>query len=229
MGSWDFTSGLPEHFSIDAENTWFEEGDYGTSLHIEGRLEDFDSGEVDDEGEVRLSIGRGYEVVDEGQAVEHPTGRAFNRSSTLVKTITTNEDFLETIQAKGEAFEAPTFAGFRYTLRRVQGETFKTDDGEERQRQWYEIEDFEELGKGKKGKGKSSAKSGGKAKAKSGGKGKDNGSGKIRAKLVKLAAKYEDHDDFVEAAQEEFEDELDADDELNAAVLDEDEIFAEAH
>jgi len=50
----------------------------------------------------------------------------------------------------------------------------------------------------------------------------------LRAKLKKLAKEHDDHDDFLAAALEEFP-EVEEDEDLYAAVLDEDGLFAEAH
>jgi hypothetical protein len=50
----------------------------------------------------------------------------------------------------------------------------------------------------------------------------------LRAKLKKLAKEHDDHDEFLAAALEEFP-EVEEDEDLYAAVLDEDGLFAEAH
>lgn len=71
---------------------------------------------------------------------------------------------------------------------------------------------------------------GSKKKKKKGGKGKAEkvSTKDLRKKLVKLAGKYDDHDDFVEAALDKYPEVEDMED-LYDEVLDEDEIFDDAH
>jgi len=66
----------------------------------------------------------------------------------------------------------------------------------------------------------------GKKKKKKGGK-KGKADGGLRAKVLKLASKHDDHDEFVEAVLDKFP-EVEDDEDLYDEVLDEDGIFEEA-
>ena len=75
--------------------------------------------------------------------------------------------------------------------------------------------------------GEAGGKKKGKKKGKSKGKAGKASAKDLRKKLVKLAGKYDDHDDFVEAALDKYPEVEDMED-LYDEVLDEDEIFEDA-
>lgn len=232
-------SGLLDDYQLTVAEAWFGTDD--ESEYNQDRIYLFLRGEATVDGEVveeeyreRYSVGNGWEVVDEGRAIEHGSGKNKTRRGSghfwLVAGVVSafeaagEKDALYDRVDEHGTNEADFWEGLVIDFERKVVSTFKDNDGNDR--------DFEvpmavgiSIGGGKKkAKGKSKAKSG-KAKG-------DDPELKLRKKLVKLAGTFDedDHDDFVEAALEKHGDALSDFDELHAEMLDEDEeLWAEAH
>lgn len=239
--SFDTTSGLLDG-RLEVEAAWFGINDdserAGDKLYLhlegtayEGNPDDGYSDEGEEEFIVRLSIGNGWEVVEEGAEVEHGRKNKFNNRTGMgrfldsIKRLDDAADILSGLGERGEAYQAQTWEGLTIDIEH-QNFPFTNDEGEE-------VDYFvpvvlgigfpkaKKKGGGKKGKGGSGKASKGSKGKKS--KGSADPEKKIRKALIKFGVegKYEDHEDFVEDALEEFEEVMDFD-ELHADLMDED-------
>lgn len=233
-------SGLLDDFTLTVEEAWFGTDDMAEFnpdriyLFLRGPAE-VDGEVVEEEYRERYSIGNGWEVVEEGRAIEHGSGKNKPRRGSghgwlVAHVVSAFEEDKDTLYDRVDEFgtnEAGFWEGLVLTMERKVVSRFRNNDGE---MQDYELPvptAVEVAG------GKSKAKAKGKSKAKSSGKAKgDDPEQKLRKKLAKLAAKFDEdeHDEFVDTALEDFGDALEEYDELHAEVLDEDgELWTEAH
>jgi len=222
---WGTDSGLLDNYDLTVEEAWFGQPEPGDDGKQDDRIFLFLSGDAEDEeGEIhedhidRYSVGKGWEVVEEGAEVEHGSRRKFNTNTgagRLVNTLMEVAD-LDELRKKGNPIEASTFVGLVLSQKRRVVSTFESDDGETIK---WELPLPIEVAFGKKkaagkGKGKPAAKTSKKADEKALTK-------KVQALANKMAGKGEDHDDFLDAALDKFP-EIEDFDELHADVLDED-------
>lgn len=249
--TFDIQSGLPTDVVIhpNKANVWFgenedNENDERLHLHIEGPATV--DGEDEEEFLVRLSMGTGWEDEDEGRTALHTSGKNGPRQNTgqahVVKSLieVANErggkgavDEIKALarDADNGTNTAEFWEGFEsLTLERVKVGQFPSRENPDEMIDHlaFLVRDYSIAGSGKsKSKGKGKGKSKGKAEA--GRSGDSDPEGAFRAKVVKLAAKHDDYDEFVEAVEDKYEDELEEYPDVYAAVLDEDEIWDEVH
>lgn len=160
------------------------------------------------QGSIIYSIGNGWETDDN----ETVTGRdAFVQSTNYARFFravlaTKAEDI---VLGRGEPDDASIFADLVFDFER---EAYKGFDGEEK----FLLLPSKFIGEA----------GGKKKKKKSKGKASKAGEKDLRKKLVKLAGKHDDHDEFVEAVLNKFP-EVEDHDELYESVLEEDGLFEE--
>ncbi len=238
-GSWETTTGLIEEGRMKVEEAWFgpnEDSDRDTDkiyLNLRGEVT-FEGETIDDEHVERYSVGKNWEVVEDGAEVENATGKnRFNENTGLGRFINAlvacGDDVATYLQKKGEAYEASTFEGLDMDMERQLVSEFESDDGETVR--WFLLLPVAVKVKAKKG---SKAKKGGSGKA-SRGKGKDKKSS-LRSDIIDFAKEFDEdeHDEFVDQVlnEDDFPNavKIEDDDELHAEVLDPDsELWSEAH
>lgn len=242
-GSWKTDSGLLDDFDFDVEEAWFGKSEEGrASLHLRGEARQ-DDGEgnmvvVDEEHELRYSLGDGWEPAKGGSEVQHSAGKTtFNQNAGIGRLINSivglGDDVIEEMSSRGETYEAETWTGLSFHIER---EKFSFRDRETDEKIEFEVPlvtdflgtiDVEDKAPAKKAptKKKSAAK-------KSGARGgKKKGNAALRKAIIEFGVDYEDHASFVEDVfdEDEFDraEDLQADEELSADVLDEEgEIWA---
>jgi len=237
VDDWGTTSGLLDDFDLKVKNAWYgpdEESDNQEKIFLFLSGPAYQDGEeIDEEYSERFGTGKGWEVVDEGAAVEHGSGRnKFIRSSGVGRLIDTavglGDDVAELLGSRGAPYEAKVFDGLTIHFERRVVSKWKNDDGDEIVWEMPLPTSIVATKSKVKGKGKAKGKGKGKghAKASSSSKPKADVSEKaLRRKLLKLADDYEDFDEFVDAALEAYPEVEDFDD-LHADLLDEDGIFS---
>lgn len=253
--AWGTESGLPDNFTHLVAEAWFgpnEESDRDPDkvyLNLRGPAYGEDGELIGDEDgyTLRFGTGKNWSVIKKGAGVESDVGASkFNRNSGVGHLITAigSDDVLTkelkgVLKGRGAPTEAATFADLAFRYERTVVSVFKAEDtGEDVS--WELPLPVEFLGEGEDALG---GKKGAKAKAKIKAvdddddepKAKPKSNGKLRKKVVEFAATY-GADEFDEFKEDVFDsdlfglaDELEEDEELKAEVLDEDNIFAEAH
>ena len=237
--SWETTSGLLEEYDFKVDEAWFgpnEDSDRDPEkifLNLRGEAK-VDGEVVDDEHTERYSVGKNWEVVEDGAEVENATGKnQFNENTgtgRLIRAMVACGDgdaVAKYLQGKGEAYEASTFEGLNMEMERMLASEFESDDGET-------VRWFLSLPVEVKIKAAKKAKKGGKGKA-SRGKGKDKKSS-LRSDIIAFAKEFDEdeHDEFVDQVLDEDTfpnaEKIEDDDELHAEVLDPDsELWSDAH
>jgi hypothetical protein len=254
--SFKTSSGLPDNFEQDIEEFWFgknpnsEQAADRINAVIRGRMVDLESGDVDEQHTLYLSCGNDWEVSKSGEAVKNKSGKGqFNKNSAFGRFIdgaveSGGDKLLELLESRGEAYEAEVWKNLRFRLERVQSSF--TRDGEKIEYSYVkpveylgEIDDADEAPAKKPARGKAAAKPADKpAAAKPAatrGRAKKAAEVDLRTALVALAGEYEeeDFDSFIADIYDEDvfprTAELEADEEVANAALDEDDIWAEAH
>lgn len=251
-GSWKTSSGLLDDFDFSIEEAWFgthEKFPDTTLLSLRGIAEQEVDGElvvVDDEHTLLYSLGDGWEIANGGREATHTAGRTtFTNNSNMGRLIDAvvalGGEALKELASRGESYEADTWQGLRFHIDRKQ---FSYRDRETQEQRQYEVPlPSEFLGtfdpeEEAKPKAKAAGKSRSRAKAKAEPaeeeaeapapkrRRKKSGDSALFTALVAFASEYEDHSDFVEDVfdADEFDqvEELQADEELAADVLDED-------
>ena len=246
--SFKTTSGLPDNFEQDIEEFWFgknpssEQATDQIYAIIRGKSVDLESGEEEAENTVYLSVGKDWEETKGGEAVKNKSGKGqFNKNSSFGRfidhAVTAGGDgLLDLLQERGEAYEAETWKGLRFRMERKE---FSFTRSGETEKQTYSVTlPVEYLGEVGEAPKKAPAK---KAPAKRATPAKRPVVKKaakeddLRSALVAYAAEFEedDFDTFVASVYDEETfpraAELEDDEELANAVLDEDDIWAEAH
>lgn len=239
--SWDTTSGLLEEYTFKVKEAWFgpnEESDRSPDkIYLNLRGEAYVDGDLEDDEHIeRYSVGKNWEVVEDGAEVENATGKnRFNENTGIGRLINAlvacGDDVAAYLADRGEAYEADTFSGLNMDMERMLVSEFESDDGET-------VRWFLSLPVDVKTKKAKKAKKGGSGKASRGkGKGKTKkvASG-LRSDIIDFAREFDEdeHDEFVDQILDEdvFSDagKIEDDDELHAEVLDpESELWAEAH
>jgi len=222
--AWGTDDGLLDDYDLQVEAAWFgpdeENDDDRIFLFLQGPA--FQDGEeVDEEHRDRYSTGKGWEVVEEGEAVEHGSGRNKFHSAAGVgrlarTTVGLGDDEAELLGERGAPWEAKVWQGLTFHMVRREF-SFKDSDGEVQEYRVplpTAVSVTETKKKAKKGK---------KAESK-----KDSGGGEkaLRRKLVKLAGDFDDFEDYVDEALDKFP-QVEEYDDLHADLLDEDGLFAE--
>lgn len=239
--SYKTTSGLLDDFELHAIDVWFgpdeENDDDRIFCFFAGPA--FQDGElVEEEYRERFSVGKGWEVVEEGAAVEHGSGRnQFNNSTGMGRLINAivalDDDTIDLVADQGDAFEAKSYQNLRFHFERQIVSRWKDDDGEMVEWEMPLPTRVRTLKKKKGGRGKGSA---GKSSGSSGSSGSksddsDEAKGVTKKQLVKLAGTFDedDHDEFVVAALEQFPD-IEGNDDLHEDVLDDEgSVWVKAH
>lgn len=236
---WGTDSGLLDHYQLPVKEAWFGQPEPDADGNQSERVYLFLMGDaVDEEGEVhedhvdRYGVGTGWEAVEEGQEVEHASKKQFNQNAGVGRLVTAlaglmaeDEDLSDTIRStRPDPRKASAWVGLTLSQER-QTFSFTSQDGETIEYS-MPLPTAVEVTKAKKGRGASKAKASAKKDD------SDKAEKALRRKLVKLAkdtAKDDgDHDDFVDAALDEYPEVEDFDD-LHADVLDEEgEIWTEA-
>lgn len=233
MSSWDTTSGLLETFQIDVKEAWFGTNDkyqsgktlllnFKGSASVEGDV-------VDPEHHIWFGCGDKWKAGQGGAVAVNTAGaEKFQEQSGLGKLIDGIKDLdpemRDQMMGRGETYESDTWVGLIIDLDRQKTGEFKDKaTGEMRERYDYipqalAISDDTDSAPAPAAKSNSG---GGKAAA-----------AKLRVAVKKLAADYDDNDDFVTAV-------LDADVFDQASAVEENEelldaiidgsIHAEAH
>lgn len=231
----DLSSGLLDDYDFTVTHAWFgqvEESDSDrTYLRLVG-VATIDGEVEDEEHEDRFGIGNGWEVVDEGAAVEHASGKnRFNGSSGIGRFITSiveaMGDDIGDFAARGDSNEAKSYEGVTFSMKR-KNYHFTNTDGEKIEfslplATTVVLPDDKPKSKGR---GKAAAKPATKTPAKTSGRGRGRGAKKLegdalRDALVKMASDYDDDafDQFVNDALEKYP-HIEDDDELHADLLD---------
>lgn len=234
--SFALSSGLLNNFQHQVETAWFGEDEESDSEFSVGRLFLFMQGPSFVDGELesedhreRLSIGNGWEVVDEGAAVEKANPR-FNRNSGIGRWISqaaaAGDEVIDLIAGRGDAYEAKTYEGLTVTYGdRVEVSKFKNEDGEEVVVEALQILDVEEAGKkpARKSTRKAAAKKPA-AKKTTRSRKKADPEAELKAKIVEFGTdgEWDDHEEFVDAVLEEMGEQVEEFDDLHADLLDED-------
>ena len=235
--SWETTTGFMEDFGFKVEDAWFgvdEESDFDTEkvyLFLRGDAYDNIENETTEDHVEKLSIGKGWEVVEEGAEVEHPAGKTqFHQNSALGHVIDAlvglgNKE-TEYLASKGEAYQASTFENLDMQMIRTHVGDIDQDDGGVFK--WYlNLPTSLKIKKAKKG---------GKGKAPSSKSKKPVKVSGLRAEVATFMAEFET-DEHVEFVDQVLDDEvfpsansiLD-DDDLHADVLDpESDMWVKAH
>lgn len=247
MGSsWDTTSGLMDGRMEEVTAAWFGENEESERagdklyLHLQGNLYEEGADVPVEDHILRLSIGSGFEVYEEGAEVEHGSGKnQFNRNTGIgrfidsIKALDNADEVFAYLGERGEATQATTFEGLSFTYENVNF-PFTNDDGENVDYYVPQITEFEVPGAKKtRGKAKSTTRKSTtkksttrkkapakKAPAKKS-RAKKSDEDVLKDKLVELAGEFEDHEEFVEAALEEFP-EVEEFDDLHVDLMDED-------
>lgn len=245
--SFKTTTGLPENFEQSIEEFWFGKNPNSEQARdqiyaiVRGAMVDLESGD-EEENTLYLSVGKDWEETKGGEAVKNKSGKGqFHRNSAFGKFIdgavkAGGEELLELLESRGEAYEAETWKGIRFRFERIDS-SFQNAEGETitystpvPQEYLGEIDDEKPKKAAKKAPAKKAPAK--KAPAK---KAADDEDDDLRTALVAFAGTFEedDHDDFIAAVYDEDlfprAGELEDDEELANAVLDEDDIWAEAH
>lgn len=234
--SWETTSGLIEEGRMKVDEAWFgpnEDSDRDTDkiyLNIRGEVT-FEGETIDEEHVERYSVGKNWEVVEDGAEVENATGKnRFNENTGLGRLINAlvacGDDVATFLQKKGEAYEASTYEGLDMDMERMLASEFESDDGETVR--WFLL-----LPVAVKVKAAKKAKKGGKGKAS---RGKGKGKSSLRSDIIAFAKEFDEdeHDEFVDQVLDEdtfpAAEKIEDDDELHAEVLDPDSgLWSEAH
>ena len=203
---------------------------------------------------LRFGTGKNWSVIKKGAGVESDVGASkFNRNSGVGHLITAigdegvlTKELKAVLKGRGAPTEAATFGDLAFRYERTVVSTFKAEDtGEDVSWELPLPVEFLGVGEDALGGKKKGAKTKVKAKAVEADiddesdddepKAKPKSNGKLRKKVVEFAATYE-ADEYDEFKEDVFDsdlfalaDELEEDEELKAEVLDEDNIFAEAH
>ena len=235
--SWETTSGLLEEYTYKVDEAWFgpnEDSERDTEkiyLNLRGEAK-VDGESVDEEHVERYSVGKNWEVVEDGTEIENATGKnQFNENTGaghfIRALVACGSDVATYLSKKGEAYEAATFEGLNMEMERMLASEFESDDGET-------VRWFLSLPVEVKIKAAKKAKKGGKGKA-SRGKGKDKKSS-LRSDIIAFAKEFDEdeHDEFVDQVLDEDTfpnaEKIEDDDELHAEVLDPDsELWSDAH
>lgn len=238
LDAWGTSSGLLDNYDLHVKEAWFGENE--ESDRADGAIYLFLQGEAYEDGELveedkteRFGTGKGWEVVEEGAAVEHASGRnRFNRNSGMGRVVTAitelGADTLTAMAERGAGpFEAKVFKDtiIHFGARHVVSEWI-TDEGEKMK---WEMSLPESITFGK-AKGSAAKAKGGSKKAEA-----DPADAKatkaLERKLVKAAKEFDedDHEDFLESALDEFPEVEDFPD-LHADLLDDEgTIWTSAH
>ena len=243
----DQQSGLLDDYTLPVSEAWFGLDDESEResdqiyLFIRGDAS-VDGKVVEEQYRERYSIGSGWEVADEGRTIEHGSGKHKPKRNSshgrlvgaIVHLFDENDDMatLETLADESGTNTAEFWESLTFAMERKAMKPFMNDDGE--MQEWeLPLPIKVVLTKPKK---KGGGKKSGSSKAKGGSKAKDKATidpeVKLRKRLVKLAATFDedDHDEFATAAIEKYGDKLEAFDELHADVLDDDgDVWEEAH
>jgi len=229
---WGTDSGLLDDFSIVFSDVWFgpnPESDFPDVIYMHVRGQAVVDGDVvADDHAIRFGTGKNWEVVSGGEAVEHAAGNLkfhgrsacgmfVNRVLALM-----NEDsaLMDSISSRGAPTEVATWQGLAFDMELIE-DSFTDKAGEKH-------EFFRVLPTAYR----ADLVGGSKAKAES------NSDGGLTKKELKRAvikfAKTFDADDFEDfktdvVDSDEFEYADDIGEALMALILDEDELFAEAH
>lgn len=233
---WKTGGGLPERYLLEVEEAWFgTDPEYNPEallfkLRGTGYVVDEETGDVDvlEDWTESYSVGAGWQAMDGGETARHPGGerQRFNPNSKmgrLINSIVASEDVAEVMQERGQPNLASTWQGLVLDMEREYYK-YKIRDGSEGETNVALVVGLGEVPGKKKAKKKAAPA---KKKASSKKKGSD-----LRKAVLKFAADFDDHDDFVAAVfdEDEFDraDELEANEELQAEVLDPDGLWAEA-
>jgi len=224
-------SGLLDNYELEVDDPWFglneeSETDERIFLWLRGTAVD-DEGEEHEEFTERYSIGKGWEVVDGGKAVEKLSGKPrFNRNSGMGRFLDTligldDKDLTAALRDGGETYEASTYKGLK--LHQERREVNRFTDRETGEEVVVEMAlptsaSFAKATKKRAAKKEAAPSRRRKPKA-------DDDDG-LRAELVAFAKEeFEDdeHDEFVSNVLDDSvfsrADEITANDELNADVL----------
>lgn len=237
---WDLSTGLPDDFDFTVDSAHFGltgEGseDKRTKLILRGPALDEDGDPIDEaedgEAELQYSLGDGWEALKGGAAVKHGVNKNFNNRSSIGHLITSLVDngALDVLRERGLPTQASTWQGLKFHVKRTETARF-TPKGETEEivvntplcTEFYGVEGE---GTAKKTSAKTSAK---KTPAKRRPRKKA-----LRTEVIEFAAEYEDHSEFAaDVLDPEIftrADEVEADEELQAEVLDADsELWEEA-
>ena len=225
--AWGTDDGLLDDYDLQVEAAWFgpdeENDDDRIFLFLQGPAF-VDGEEVDEEHRDRFSCGKGWEVVEEGEGVEHGSGRNKFHSAAGVgrlarATVGLGDDEAELLGERGVPWEAKVWQGLTFHMVRREF-SFKDSDGEVQEYR-VPLPTAVSVTEKKKAKKKAAKK---KAPAKNSGGAK--GEKALKRKLVKLAGDFDDFEEYVDAALDEYPEVEDYDD-LHAELLDEDGLFAE--
>ena len=241
---WDTSTGLLDNFDFKVDRAWFGEVEDSDSdrlyLFIEGTAVDDEDEEYEDHTE-RYSLGKGWEVIDDGDEVETASRNGvFNQSTGIGHLILSlkalGEEETEYITDRGRPTKAKTFKGLRmHMVGRVVSEWEDVNNPGTMIRWSLNLPTTLKMKKGKKkGKGKSSpSRKSSPSKSKSSSK---SGSKELRGEVVEFAGEFEndEHDDFVNQVLDDDifpkADKITDNDELHAEVLDPDsDLWEEAH
>jgi hypothetical protein len=259
--SWETTSGLLDHQEGVIESAWFAtSADYqdGQVLMLNFKV----AAEDGDEYEVSYPCGKGWESTDGGKTAHDEggkQGRLFHKRSLmgiLIDHLVSSEDkpgpqilggkpglgLAETLQKRGEAYEAKTYEGLRFfwegieldfginreTKERMTTErTFPTkflgvgpEGGKVKQKSVAKVVEGDERPADDDKAAKVAA-----AKAKAASKANGNGGG-LREQLVELAKNTSTHAEFIDQAMD-LEGVID-DEDLMAEIVEETALYAEA-
>ena len=234
---WETSTGLLDNFDFKVDRAWFGEVEDSDSerlyLFLEGPAVDDEDEEYEDHTE-RYSLGKGWEVIDDGNEVETASRNGtFNQSTGIghfiLSILALGEEEAEYIKDRGRPTRAKTFKGLRmHMVGRVVSEWEDVDNPGTMIRWSLNLPTSIKMKKGK-GKGKGKAKSSSKSSSKSGSK-------KLRNEVVKFAKDFDEdeHDDFVNQVLDDDifpdADKITDNDELHAEVLDPDsDLWGEAH
>lgn len=248
-GSWKTSSGLLDDFDFDIEEAWFGVNEkFGEAVLLNLRGIASQEGEVvDDEHLLLYSCGDGWEAAKGGREAQHGAGRTtFTNQSNMGRLIDSivslGDDVIGVLSSRGETYEADTWEGLRFHIER---KTFSFRDRETKEQVSYEVPlatDF--LGeveteapakapakaprkpRGSKAEAEAPAEEA-PAKAPRKPRGK-KGNAALEKAILDAASEFEfdDHADFAAWVLDPDEfpqaDELQADEEMAANVLDED-------
>lgn len=232
---WGTSTGLLDNFDFDVERAWFGEVEDSDSerlyLFLQGLAVDDEDEEYEDHVE-RYSLGKGWEVIDDGKEVETASRSGVYNESTgighfILSMLALGEEEEKFIKGRGRPTKAKTFKGLKmHMVGRVVSEWEDTNNPGTMIKWSLNLPTSLKMKKGKK-KGKATPKA--KSKAKSSSK-------KFRGEVVEFAGQFEkdEHDDFVNQVLDEdiFDkaDRITDNDELHAEVLDPDsDLWEEAH
>lgn len=240
--SWDTESGLLDNFDFVVEEQWFGEDENSDDgrifLFLQGTATD-DMDEVTEDHVERYSTGKNWEVVEDGEEVENATGRnRFNQNSGMGRFINAlvalGDDVAEMLQERGEANVAATFANLNMHMENRVVSTWPDKETNEQLEWRLNLPTSISIKKKKAKKASPKKASSKKASPKKGGS--KGGSSKLRNAIIEFAAQFDEdeHSDFVEQILDEDvfsdADKIEADEELNAEVLDSDsKLWAKAH